>query len=412
MINPYRDHTIFVQIASFRDSQHLTTLRDLFDKADNPNGLKVCICWQHSEEDTWDVLSEFESDDRVIVIDVPSEESKGVCWARNLIQQKYDGEDFTLHLDSHHRFVKGWDTFLKNEILKLQLHGYEKPLLTGYISNYHPSLPEDKWGKEPWQMVFDRFTPEGVVFFRPAPIEGWEDLTMSVPGRFYSGHFCFTIGSFCNEVQHDPRYYFHGEEISITLRAYTHGYDIFHPHRIVAYHEYSRDYRPTKHWDVYEESTQHNQQTYKLVKELLGIDGESCEEEERYGKFGLGKERTIDDWERYAGIRFADRSVQKDTLNGKLPPNNQNQQFNRAFKHCVNVHGSQIPPNLTFLAVALHSNEETIYRRDYTPEELIRYSAGGWINIWIDRIVADKPTHVVVWPCTDDGWQEKITLDL
>ena len=36
-----------------------------------------------------------------------------------------------------------------------------------------------------------------------------------VPARFYSAHFAFTLGKFCNEVQHDPSFYFHGEEITI-----------------------------------------------------------------------------------------------------------------------------------------------------------------------------------------------------
>ena len=51
----------------------------------------------------------------------------------------------------------------------------------------------------------------------------------------------------------------------------------------------------------------------KKTRKLLGVDGESFDsDEERYGKYGLGKVRTIADWERYAGIRFKDRGVQED----------------------------------------------------------------------------------------------------
>ena len=69
-----------------------------------------------------------------------------------------------------------------------------------------------------------------------------------MPARFYSAHFCFAPGSFCLEVPHDPNYYFHGEEISVAVRAYTWGYDLFHPHKIICWHEYTRKNR-TKQWD-------------------------------------------------------------------------------------------------------------------------------------------------------------------
>ena len=51
----------------------------------------------------------------------------------------------------------------------------------------------------------------------------------------------FADGKFCKEVLYDPHYLFHGEEINLTVRAFTHGYDLFHPHKPVVYHEYSQD---------------------------------------------------------------------------------------------------------------------------------------------------------------------------
>jgi hypothetical protein len=53
-------------------------------------------------------------------------------------------------------------------------------------------------------MAFDRFIPEGAVFFLPETIPNWTELTKPVPARFYSAHFCFTLGQFSKEVQHDP----------------------------------------------------------------------------------------------------------------------------------------------------------------------------------------------------------------
>ncbi len=412
-MNPYTGKTIFVQIAAFRDSELLPTLDDLFDKADEPDRLRVCICWQHSEEDEWDNLDKYQNDKRVKIIDIKAEDSKGVCWARNLIQQEYLFEDFTLQLDSHHRFVEGWDTELKNEILQLQLQGYNKPLLTGYITAYHPSQTKEEWGQEPWLMVFDRFTPDGVVFFTPSTIPDWETIRTPIPARFYSAHFCFTVGDFCEEVQHDPEYYFHGEEISIAVRAYTHGYDLFHPHKIVAYHEFSRDYRPDKHWDTYNKWGEHNLSTYSSMRQLLGIDGEYSKEI-REGQYGLGAERTIADWEAYAGIRFKDRKVQIDTLENKLPPNKPGGKWCKRFKHCIDIAFSDLPDgDYDFWAIALHDDDNnTVFRRDATRLEISQMLSDkdGYCKIWVEGEVTGDPTNWVVWPsCKDKGWLEKIT---
>jgi hypothetical protein len=37
--------------------------------------------------------------------------------------------------------------------------------------------------------------------------------------------------------------YFDGEEISMAVRSYTHGYDLFIPNKVVIFHEFDRGYR-------------------------------------------------------------------------------------------------------------------------------------------------------------------------
>ena len=185
---------------------------------------------------------------RFKIIDIDYTLSRGACWARNTLQQQYDGEGYTLQIDSHMRFAPNWDDEMIKMIKQLQKKGHKKPLLTGYVSSFDPDNDPQGRVKEPWRMAFDRFTPEGCVFFLPETIPGWEKMKEPIPSRFYSAHFCFTLGQFSTEVQHNPEYYFHGEEISIAVRAYIWGYDLFHPHIPVVYHEYTRKGR-TKQWD-------------------------------------------------------------------------------------------------------------------------------------------------------------------
>jgi len=205
------EETIFIQIASYRDPELLNTLKDCIENAEHPDRLRFGICWQHSPEDEWDTMDLYKDDDRFRILDVNYKDSTGACWARNSIQQLYKGETYTFQLDSHHRFIKNWDTVLITMLKDLQAKGHEKPLLTSYISSYQPDNDPEGRQKQPWLMNFDRFTPEGVIFFLPASIPNWQNLKEPVSSRFYSAHFAFTLGKFAVEVQHDPEFYFHGE---------------------------------------------------------------------------------------------------------------------------------------------------------------------------------------------------------
>jgi hypothetical protein len=312
--------TIFIQIASYRDPQLIPTIKSAIENAKKPKNLVFGIARQFHPEDGFDNLDEYRKDKRFRILDIPYLESKGACWARNQIQQLYGGETYTLQIDSHMRFEKGWDDGFIKMIKQLQKKGYKKPLLTGYVSSFNPDNDPQERVKEPWRMVFDRFIPEGAVFFLPETIPGWESLTEPVPSRFYSAHFCFTLGQFSIEVQHDPEYYFHGEEISIAARAYTHGYDLFHPHRTLIWHEYTRRGR-TKQWDDDKQWGERNSHCHKKNRALFGMDNEPPME---HGIYGFGTVRSLKDYEKYSGLLFEKRAIQQETLDKKYPPNTYN----------------------------------------------------------------------------------------
>ena len=100
---------IFVQIASYRDPELLPTIRDCINKSKYPENLTFGICWQRDENES---MSEFENDPRFKVLDYHWSKSKGLCWARSEIQKLWEGEEYTLQLDSHHRFLQDWDVEL------------------------------------------------------------------------------------------------------------------------------------------------------------------------------------------------------------------------------------------------------------------------------------------------------------
>jgi glycosyltransferase involved in cell wall biosynthesis len=409
--------TIFIQIASYRDPQLKPTLKDLLEKAKYPEKLWVAIAWQHSNEDTWDELDEYKNDPRFRILDIDHKEAKGVCWARNQVQQLYDSEDYTLQIDSHMRFEENWDETLVGMLEGLMGQGYEKPLLTSYVPSFDPDNDPSGRVRIPWRMNFDRFIPEGAIFFLPAGMPEFETLEAPVRARFYSAHFCFTVGSFAREVQHNPEYYFHGEEISIAVRAFTHGYDLFHPHKVVVWHEYTRRGR-TKQWDDDKTWGDKNSRSHLLNRKLFGMDGETQEGHD--GPYGFGKERTLREYERYAGISFSRRSVQKETINHSCPPNPTYaseeewlDSFSRIFRHCIDVSYASVPEaDYDFWVVAFHDEKgETIFRKDADKDEIARLKSDPdkYCKVWREFQTTVQPKKWVVWPhSTSKGWCDKI----
>ena len=418
-----RKNTIFVQIASYRDPQLVPTLKDMIANAKYPENLRFGICWQHSTEDHWDNLDLFKDDSRFKILDINYLDSKGVCWARNSVQSLYDGEKYTLQLDSHHRFIKNWDEELISMIKNLQADGYKKPLLTGYIPSFDPDNDPAGRVQEPWKMNFDRFIPEGAVFFLPASFEEWDDKTKPLPGRFYSAHFAFTLGEFAVEVPHDPEYYFHGEEINIAVRAYTHGYDIFHPHKVVVWHEYTRKGR-TKQWDDDKEWSKRNDYCHLKNRKLFGMDGEKGDID--FGPYGFGKTRTLKDYEKYSGLSFSKRAIQQRVKDNKPPPDSEtsyltDEEFDDKllyiFKHCIDIQYDQVPEDdYDFWAVAFKDDKDKdIYRQDADRNEILnmKNDPDNYCKVWREFQTKIKPVSWIVWPHSiGKGWSDPITGNL
>lgn len=419
LVNDEKTDTIFIQIASYRDPQLSLTLKDCLDKAKYPENLRFGIAWQHNDIDEWDNLDNYINDSRFKILDIDYRDSQGVCWARNLVQSLYSNEKYTLQLDSHHRFVQDWDEILIEMLRDLQSKGYPKPLLTAYIPSFDPDNDPAGRVNEPWKMTFDRYIPEGAVFFLPAAFNpDIEDIDNPLMGRFYSAHFAFTLGEFSKEVKHDPYYYFHGEEINIAVRAFTHGYDIFYPHKVICWHEYTRKGR-SKQWDDDRLWVDRNNNCHLRNRKLFGMDGEINDID--FGKYGFGNSRSLKDYEKYAGMKFSDRSITQDVIDHK-PPNLSNmlisdEMFENSllhiFKHCIDLSYDQVPENdYDFWVVAFKDkNGNDMYRQDADAEEIkrIKNDPDGYCKIWRTFETSVKPSSWIVWPHSlSKGWIDPI----
>ena len=395
---------ILIQIASYRDPELPKTIKDLLDKKSGDNEIVISVVDQSDELINSKYIRNYEF--------VPYKQTEGVCWARAKLQKTYNNEDFTLMLDSHHRFVENWDRLLINEWEDLYNDG-ENPLITTYLPSYDPN--NNSKVVEPWQLNFDRFTPEGVVFTMPAVIPGWQAMSHPVPTQFFSAHFAFVEGEFCNKVPYDPNYYFHGEEINMAVRAFTHVYDLYTPHELIAWHEYTRVNR-TKQWDDDPTWSERNRKSLERNMQFFGID--NTKRTIDFDDYDFGTTRTLQEYEEYAGIRFKDRAVSQKTIEHEYPSSGpEEQKWSHMQRHCINVPTASLPGQANFCVVAFKNERNVdIYREDAGINEikqLISDSKDGIINLWRSFDCAEQAKRCVVWPHTKEkGWGQEMSFDL
>ena len=286
---------IFVQIPAYRDRELLPTLESLFENAGRPERLRVVVAWQYAPEEAHleHALSQREN---LELIKLPAAQSQGCNWARKLVQDRWAGERYTLFLDSHHRFVPGWDVLAIDMLESLRAAGNPKPILTGYLPPYDPS--RDPAGRG--QFIFNMRAAErrrGLMFHLVGdPVPDRRALQAPLPARFASLHFLLADGGFNEEVAIDSSIYFFVDEIAIALRAYTRGYDLFHPHRILGWHLYDRATR-VAHWEDNDDSRQRFEITHQRIRALYAGRWR--------GQYGLGEARTASDYERLIGDPLA-----------------------------------------------------------------------------------------------------------
>eukprot|EP00820_Chromera_velia_P027780 Cvel_1887.t1-p1 / transcript=Cvel_1887.t1 / gene=Cvel_1887 / organism=Chromera_velia_CCMP2878 / gene_product=[Skp1-protein]-hydroxyproline, putative / transcript_product=[Skp1-protein]-hydroxyproline, putative / location=Cvel_scaffold70:110211-112343(-) / protein_length=711 / sequence_SO=supercontig / SO=protein_coding / is_pseudo=false len=344
--------TIFVQISSYRDPELPNTITDILKRAEAPERLRFGIHRQYHPDETEDPIAQWRADDRFRIVESLWNESQGVGWSRNLVNGLYQNETFALQVDSHNQFTDKWDQKAINQVKNLQLLGFPKPILSVYVPHWNDSDPtRETWDFTPTVNVFHRFSNHGPFGFRAEAMEKFEERCHPLPTAFYSAHFAFSPGQAVVDFRMDPQLYFEGEEPAQTIRAFTHGYDLFAPHQLITWHLYTRA-KERKHWDDNDisernvKSLEHYQkifwppnnekkenelvETKKTVSNFLAGDKKKENEEgekegdkerkeearelqqedadaESHGniqmnEYGPGKERSVTEYELFAGL--------------------------------------------------------------------------------------------------------------
>ncbi|MFI4940541.1 MAG: GlcNAc-transferase family protein [Burkholderiales bacterium] len=294
--------TIFVSIASYRDPDCQNTVRDLFEKAAHPERLTIGVCLQIVPGEDEDCRVSAERSRQLQLIEVHASQSRGACWARHQIQKLWRGEDYYFQVDSHMRFVSGWDEKL---IVMLQKCPSEKPVISTYPLEFTPP---------------DQFAPVNYVTIRPYgfneegvlaqnswfyPMESAPELPASSP--FISAGMLFTLGKVVEEVPYDPHLYFTGEEITLGARLWTSGWEIYCPNEAIAYHNYNKQTARPRHWT--DQTSWVNdliQRSYRRIRHIVGIEtiGNGSADLVEIERYGLGSERSLAGYETFSSLDF------------------------------------------------------------------------------------------------------------
>ena len=302
--------SIFIQIPSYRDFELNKTIASAISNASGQNklsfGIHNCVLFDSEIEVKTDYPDWVKLNYQTSI----APQNIGLQQARYIANEFYDSEDYYFQIDSHMRFVKNWDTTLIDGISKYQSMGLAKPLIT----QYPPAYTYNDNGTEKHDHI-EPFHQCGIWFGHN--IQQFEDTLIPTQTakiisdscgfiKSVSGGNIFTLGEFA-QIKPNPKIAFWGEEPLIAARAFTHGFDLVMPFAHSVSHLYCGE-------QPFSKVRRHH--VWKDFPEIWGkLDSESKQEykkiliEQVVGEGALGTQRTLDQYEEFAGLNFKDKQI-------------------------------------------------------------------------------------------------------
>lgn len=309
---------IFVSVASYRDPETPHTLHDMFSKATHPGRIYAGILWQvvPGDDDDCTEIPAAVPVGHVRSISVHPSASKGACWARSrILTELRSDEEYVLQIDSHMRFVAGWD-----EKMLAMLERCEAPraLLSTYPIEYtppdvraHPGIPI---------LTARKFNHRGILMPLARELDYSQRPSRPLANPFLSAGFLFGPAAAFDEVPYDPHLYFIGEEISLAVRLWTHGWNVHSPDDVLIYHYYGKPKERPRHWADNPEWVGLDNNSFLRLRHLFGIEATTHADALRdLQHYGLGTTRTLEEFERYADVDLRGQTIGAAGASGQFP---------------------------------------------------------------------------------------------
>lgn len=296
-----KNYEIFVSIASYKDSELVPTLMDLYENAKNPSEIR-CVVFNQTDYEISNDYKLFFEDKKIEIYNMDYRHTKGVCWVRHKIQSFIENEKYYLQIDSHMRFGKDWDEKFKyylNECNSL------KPVLTFYPAAYNI---ED--GKKLNNIIKNEIRGLNRKACSSLGVGMNKDLcnlhngdNKPIPGTTTAAGFLFAPIEYVQEVPYDPNLFWNYEESDQTYRGFTHGWDFFGLPECLIWHKYNTTGVMTHYKENPDSMHRENYSNTYAEKKLFG---------EGYdGRYKLGNQRTLEEYEILNNISFKDKLFEK-----------------------------------------------------------------------------------------------------
>ena len=335
--------SIFASIASFRDKECGGTIENMYAMAKRPQRLFMGVIEQNEPEDrgmecmpskfTECPHNTFCPSDNIRIRKVMARHAKGPTFGRYVAMLMYRGERYFLLLDSHNRFVNHWDYRMIQELHRAPS---KKAVLSHYPTAY--TGPGQNLDQVTYVTVMCNAHFIGTGFLR---MDGMVMERSALPRLqpFSAAGFLFADASLVLEVPFDPYldYVFDGEEILYSARMWTHGWDLYAPSQNLLFHFYGRPDAPrvwsipnNKWWEhqqvsnarvqLFLGSTHVNTTTRLVTPESVRADPKMAQHDKdrllaEMDKYGLGKERSLEDYWKFAMIDPVKRQAGNDYCN-------------------------------------------------------------------------------------------------
>jgi hypothetical protein len=302
---------IFVSVVSYCDPMLGFTLASARAQATDPSRVFIGVVDQ-APAGSWLPLRDEWSREHVRCIRIDALDARGPCWARALAMSLHQGEDWFLQIDSHTWFEPGWDERLvrwgercAQDNPRILLTCYPNPFV---MREGHPvAQPVTQKVLAHVVKTDAEFSPEHpVLMFEGVGVETGEP----VAGFHVAGGCLFAPGRVVNELPYDAHLYFHGEEQSFALRAWTRGWDIFHIPGMPLYHLYTQpgtQPRPM-HWSPELDQMRATRSAH-LDEAARGRLAALFWGGADLGVYGLGSQRSLADYAAFSGIDYVARAI-------------------------------------------------------------------------------------------------------
>ena len=231
---------IFIAVASYMEPHLVGTVADALACADRPDRLSFGIAEQAVVSRRPELLA---LSDRIAIVHSHPVDSDGPAWARGIAMDLRDTEEYCCQIDAHTRFAQGWDRILVESWHDAAARAGHRRVL---LSALPPAWTTDAYGRPvladvpPGAIRVDLSVREidplyGTLPVLAATVTGSAD---HLRGHFPCNSFLFAPAAFADALPVDPDLYFNTDDLALAVRAFTFGWEVWHPARVPLFHLY------------------------------------------------------------------------------------------------------------------------------------------------------------------------------